>query len=78
MKVDWAVYLFVAHGLSRASEPTLDSGEAISLRLVPARELLDRESDLVIDDYEVLHKLYYARSCDRERERIANILSVRI
>lgn len=77
-KIDWAVYLFVARDLTAAGKPVLDPGEAINLRLLPAAELLDRNSDLAVDDYELLHKLYYARSCDHEYERVAKLLNIPI
>lgn len=74
-KIDWAVYLFVAHGLRAISSASPDSGERIVLRNVPAVALLERDSDLVIDDYELLHKLYFARSDERERERVLRLLA---
>lgn len=77
-KIDWAVYLFVARGLSVTGAAVPDGGEAINLRLVPAAKLLDRDSDLAIDDYELLHKLYYARSCNHEYERVAKLLNIQI
>lgn len=73
-KMDWAVYLYVAHALSRPSDATLDGGEVIELQTLPAAELLERNSDLGIDDYEFLHKLYFARSDDRERKRVTQLL----
>jgi ADP-ribose pyrophosphatase len=76
MKIDWAVYLFVARQLSVASAQHLDSGEKIRLRFISARQLLDRESDLELDDYELLYKLYQARSSDSERQRVAKLFGI--
>lgn len=73
-KVDWAVYLYVAHGLSTPSRMSLDPGELVALHTVSAVALLERNSSLVINDYELLHKLYFARSDDRERERVMKLL----
>lgn len=73
-KIDWAVYLYVAHGLSKQSGTALEAGEKITLRTLPAASLLAPNSDLVIDDYELLHKLYFARSDVRERERVGRLL----
>ena len=72
-KIDWAVYLYVAHGLSDPSGVALDAGEQIALRTLSVTTLLDPNSDLTIDDYELLHKLYFARSDARERERVARL-----
>ena len=74
-KIDWAVYLYVAHGLRATSSASPDAGEQIVLRNVSSDVLLERNSDLVIDDYELLHKLYFARADERERDRVLRLLA---
>ena len=76
-KIDWTVYLYVAHGLTAASGSAPEPGEHIMLRALPATALLERNSDLGIDDYELLHKIYFARSDDQERERVMRLLDPR-
>lgn len=76
-KIDWAVYLYVAHGLSSPSRTTLDAGEMIGLRTLPATALLDRNTPLALDDYELLHKLYFARSDAQEYNRVVRLLEPR-
>lgn len=77
-KMDWAVFLFVAHGLSRPGNSTPDAGEQITLKTISATQLLLGNSDLKIDDYELLHQLYFARSEEHERERVARLLQWRM
>jgi ADP-ribose pyrophosphatase len=75
-KIDWAVYLYVAHGLRRQGSAAPDSGELISLHHIPVAELLDANlHSTPIDDYELLHKIYFARSDDHERKRVLQLLT---
>lgn len=75
-KIDWAVYLYIAHGLTRISDASLAPDENITLRTFPVTSLLDRNSKLMIGDYELLHKLYYARSNEQEHERVSKLLGI--
>jgi ADP-ribose pyrophosphatase len=74
-KIDWAVYLFVAHGLNSTYEATPDAGEKISLRRFRAADLLEGPTAPNIDDYEFLHMLNYARSDAQEKDRVRALLS---
>jgi ADP-ribose pyrophosphatase len=74
-KIDWAVFLFVAHGLVERGKTSLDAGEAIALRRVPLASILDGKPDVHIDDYELMHKVYQVRSDEEERLRAIAILS---
>ena len=74
VKIDWAVYLFVAHGLKLHGTPIIDASEVIRLRRISRAELLSPNSQFFIEDYELMHKLYYARSNDSERMRVLKIL----
>ena len=74
-KIDWAVYLFVAHGLRLSTNRFRDAGERIVLRTMAVSTLLDRNSSLMIDDYELLHKVYFARSNHEEYQRVLKLLS---
>lgn len=73
-KMDWAVYLFIAHGVSAALAPDPDRGERIQVRLVPIQTLTDPWSRLPIDDHKLLEMLYLARSHRGERERLRTLL----
>jgi ADP-ribose pyrophosphatase len=74
-KIDWAVYLFVAHGLSTTSKAKPDAGEKIALRRFRVADLLEGAVAPNLDDYEFLYVLNYARSDAREKERVRALLS---
>ena len=73
-KIDWAVYLFVAHRLSAPVELNLDAGEKVTLRSILASELLDAPSAPALDDNEFLYQLNFARSDADERRRVEALL----
>ena len=74
-KTDWAIYLFVAHGVHKHQSANLDDGEQIQLFSYPAEKLLDANNDIKFDDNEFLFKLYYAQANKEEGERILKLLS---
>lgn len=74
-KIDWAVYLFVAHSIEKVSQASLDVGEKISLRRIPISSLLDGNANISLDDYELLFKLNFARSNDEEHGRVLRLLT---
>lgn len=73
-KIDWAVYLFVAHGITSVGAAALDAGERATLRSLPARDLLSARMAPRLDDYEFLHMLNRARSDVAERTRVRALL----
>jgi ADP-ribose pyrophosphatase len=73
-KIDWAVYLFIARGLEKRST-ALDGGERISLRHVNVNSLFDAELNIRIGDSDLLYKIYQARACRREGDRVRQLLS---
>jgi ADP-ribose diphosphatase len=74
IKLDWAVYIFIAHSLVIESVKKLDPGEQIELKPIGIDVLLDSDSTLPIDDYVLLHKLYHARSSQAERLHLMRLL----
>jgi ADP-ribose pyrophosphatase len=74
IKLDWAVYIFIAHSLVIESAQKLDPGEQIKLKSIGIDVLLDGDSTLPIDDYVLLHKLYHARSSHAERLNFTRLL----
>jgi len=73
-KLDWAIYLFVAHSVQQVSRPSTDPGERIEICTRPINDLLVPEHIRNIDDYELRSKLYFA-CCDVvERERVLELL----
>jgi 8-oxo-dGTP pyrophosphatase MutT (NUDIX family) len=59
-KVEWAVYVFVAKGLTKVSEQTLDAGEKIALKPVTFDELLDIARTQEFSEREIVPLLYEA------------------
>jgi ADP-ribose pyrophosphatase len=74
-KIDWVVYLFVAHGLNKKSDANPDSGEKISLVNYPIDKLLDPNNELALDDNEFIFKLHFAQANSKEKSRIINLFS---
>lgn len=74
IKLDWAVYIFIAHTLVIESTQKLDPGEQIKLKPIGVDVLLDGDSNLPIDDFVLLHKLYHARSSKAERLNLIRLL----
>ena len=74
-KIDWAVYLYVAHGLKVATLKNSNPDELTKIRRVKVNDLLEGSPRLKIDDYELLHKLYYVRSDSKERRRVVKLLT---
>ena len=73
-KIDWAVYLFVAHGLT-PTRSARNPDDPTQIRIYSAARLLDGKPFLKIDDDELLYRLYQARADPRERARILALLS---
>lgn len=74
-KLDWAVYLFVAHALGPRSRPTPDAGESIRTARVAAATLLRQPARLGIDDNELLFCLFRAHADPREMRRVESLLA---
>lgn len=74
-KIDCAVYLYVAHDLSGSGTQIItDPSSKINFRILPVSALLEQNSNLIIDDFQFLHKLYFARSDEKERQRVLKLL----
>ncbi len=73
-KIDWAVYLFVAHGLRRVGSPKLDAGERLSVRPVHWSRLFETDAP-TFDDYEFSYKLFEARSNPAIAERVQSLFT---
>ncbi|MGH3770115.1 MAG: NUDIX hydrolase [Pseudonocardiaceae bacterium] len=67
-KIDWAVYIYWAGGLSEPAGTSLDAGEQIRLVPVPADDLLDFQGVGNIQDAELMYQLGRAGILPSERE----------
>jgi ADP-ribose pyrophosphatase YjhB (NUDIX family) len=59
-KIDWAIYTFVAKGLKKTAESSLDSGEKISLKPVSFGDFLQISSTPDFSDVQILRHLLEA------------------
>lgn len=59
-KVQWAVYVFVAKGLTKVSEQNLDAGERIALKLVTFDEFMDIARTPQFSEREIVPHIYEA------------------
>jgi len=73
-KIDWAVYLYVAHGIIGQPTPASNPGERIALRTLPAAALLAGDLEHRLDDQELLQKIWFARYNLREEQRVRRLL----
>jgi ADP-ribose pyrophosphatase len=68
-KIDWVVYTFIAKGLTKTSEQTLDGGEKIELQPTTFDQLLEIAGTKEFSEKEVVVQLMEARiSPDKRRE----------
>jgi ADP-ribose pyrophosphatase len=59
-KIEWAIYTFIAKGLTKVSGPESDGGEKITLKPVSFDEFLATAEDGQFTDREIATKLYPA------------------
>src|SRR3989344_7780550 len=60
-KIEWAVFTFVAKGLSKVADLNLDAGERIKPKLVTFDEFIEIASDENFYEKEVVYKVMEAR-----------------
>jgi 8-oxo-dGTP pyrophosphatase MutT (NUDIX family) len=60
-KIDWAVYVFIAHGVTQAAAQNLDAGEKITLKPVTFDEFLLLSSHQDFAEKEIVPALFEAR-----------------
>ena len=74
-KIDWAVYLFVAHNLTQVSKPRSDPGEIVSVHPIPTNGLFEDGLACTLDDPEFVCKLFETKSSPRKKARVLSLLS---
>jgi ADP-ribose pyrophosphatase len=75
-KIDWAVYIFVASGISTGHGQDLDLGEQVGARYLPAESLLSASGRGLISDPELKYALATAEESDAELQRLRRLLRV--
>ncbi len=74
-KIDWVIYIFVAKGLKKVAEPSLDGGEKITLKPVTLDELIDLALDPRFSEREVVTKLLEAKIFPEKKEVLRKLFA---
>ncbi len=75
-KIDYAIYFFIAKGLKKISEPSLDGGEKIKLKFVTFNELIDLSTDKKFMEKEILLDLLEAKFVPAKKEELKKLFEV--
>ncbi len=78
MKVDWVKYFFIAKGLKKVSEPSVDNGEKISFKKVSFDELLQLVSEMNFgqNDKEIIPYFFQALTNEDKKEELKKLFSI--
>ena len=74
-KIDWAIYTFIAKGLTKVTGPDLDPGEKITLKPVTFDEFLEMGEDGRFNEREIAHKLREAKLNPEKKKEFRKLLS---
>lgn len=72
-KIDYVVYTFIAKGLRKVSEPSLDSGEKIELMFVTLDELIEIGTQKNFSEVEIVHHLYEAKLDKNKKDELIEL-----
>jgi ADP-ribose pyrophosphatase YjhB (NUDIX family) len=74
-KVEWAVYTFIAKGLRKAAEPSLDGGEKIKMITVSLDELIDiaTNENKNFSERELVAEFFRAKIDPKKKEELAKL-----
>ncbi|MFZ2886731.1 MAG: NUDIX hydrolase [Minisyncoccia bacterium] len=72
-KIDWAVYVFIAHGAKKAADLNLDSGEKIELYPVTFDEFLTIGIQDNFAEKEIVPLIYAARADSAKKEELRKL-----
>lgn len=74
-KLDWAVYTFIATGLSKEGEQALDPGEKIELMPVTLDEFIEIGTGAYFAEKEIVHRLIAAKYDAGKREELRKLFA---
>jgi ADP-ribose pyrophosphatase len=74
-KIEWAIYTFVAKGLTKIAGPDLDPGEKITLKPVSFDEFVEMASNERFAEKAVTYKLLEARTNPGKEEELNKLFS---
>ncbi len=75
-KVDWAVYLFIAHNLATGPALRSDPRERVTAQPIPIDRLFEDEFVYELDHPEFTSKLFEAQSSPQTKARVMALLAV--
>lgn len=75
-KIDWVIYTFIAKGLERVAEPSLDGGEKIKLKPVTFDEFIELGSSGHFSEKEIQTKLVEAKYDPEKREALKHLFAL--
>jgi 8-oxo-dGTP pyrophosphatase MutT (NUDIX family) len=74
-KIEWAVYLFVAKGLTKVADLNLDAGEKVTLMPVTFDEFVGLGSNPEFEEKEITPKLLEAQLYSEKKEALRKLFS---
>lgn len=74
-KIDWVVYTFIAKGLKKVTDISLDAGEKITLKAVSLDEFVDIAMNKNFAEKEIIPKLYEAKLYPEKKEELEKLFS---
>ena len=77
MKIDWALYVFIAKGLTKVTEQKLDGGEKIILKYVTLEELISIVSEGRFDEKEVTLAILMALTSETKKRELKDLFRPR-
>lgn len=75
-KIDWVIYTFIAKGLEKIVEPSLDGGEKIKLKPVTFDEFIELGSSGHFSEKEIQTKLVEAKFNSEKRDELKRLFSL--
>ena len=74
-KIDWVVYTFIAKGLKKVADMSLDAGEKINLKLVNLDEFIEIAINKNFVEKEIIPKLYEAKLHPEKKEELKKLFN---
>jgi len=74
-KIDWVVYTFIAKGIKKVVDMSLDAGEKISLKLVTLDEFIEVAINENFVEKEIIPKLYEAKLHPEKKEELKKLFN---
>lgn len=74
-KIDWAVYTFIAKGLTKVADQSLDPGEKIMLKPVPFNQFLALAQDVTFTEKELIIDVLRASLNEAHRKNIETLFA---